>query len=270
MPSIVENKKVWGETYSWPEEGEEWSSAWGSAEAQWNGCLFPRIFPFLEGRILEIAPGFGRWTGFLQDHCTSLIGIDLAQACVDQCKRRFHGNPKVEFCANDGLTFPMVESASIDFAFSFDSLVHAESDVMASYTRELARVLKPGGVAFIHHSNLQAVHVRSAVHRVGKLAKKAIPSFAGMMNKAAANIHLPVNGRSNTMSAAKMRAYAAEAGMWCVQQEIIPWLKGWWGMTDCMSTIAKAPGESCVVFKNPRFITEAGAIRRISSIRADR
>jgi hypothetical protein len=33
---------------------------------------------------------------------------------------------KPEFKVNDGLSFPMIENGSIDFAFSFDSLVPAE------------------------------------------------------------------------------------------------------------------------------------------------
>ena len=50
-------------------------------------------------------------------------------------------------------SLPMVEDQSIDFAFSFDSLVHVESDVLMGYLAELARTLKPEGVAFLHHSN---------------------------------------------------------------------------------------------------------------------
>ncbi len=268
MPSIEVNKQGWGQTYDWPEQGDEWSASWGSAEAQWFGCLLPRVFPFLGGRILEIAPGHGRWTRFLQSHCTSLIGVDLAQECVDRCKERFRGNPSLEFQVNDGLTFPTVESGSIDFVFSFDSLVHAEADVMASYTRELARVLKPRGAAFIHHSNLETVRNRSLVYRVGRAAKRALSRLPGRIGSAVSNRAYPTHWRATTMSAAKMRAYVTEAGMWCVQQEIIPWGKDWWWLTDCMSTIVNAPGDQCEVLENRRFMEEAEAIKRISSIRA--
>src|SRR4030095_8370524 len=45
--------------------GEEWSSAWGGSEAQWLGAIFLRIRAFIPtDTILEIAPGFGRWTNF--------------------------------------------------------------------------------------------------------------------------------------------------------------------------------------------------------------
>ena len=46
----------------------------------------------------------------------------------------------------------MAADASIDFAFSFDSLVHAEANILESYISELARVLKANAIAFIHHS----------------------------------------------------------------------------------------------------------------------
>jgi SAM-dependent methyltransferase len=244
MPSIGENSQEWAGSYSWSQEGDEWSGWWGSAHAQWFGCLLPRVFPFLKGRILEIAPGHGRWTQFLQTHCVSLIGIDLAQACIELCNQRFGQFPSLEFKVNDGLTFPMIEDKSIDFAFSFDSLVHAESDVMSSYTKELARVLKPGAVAFLHHSNLDAV-------RRATLFKRRIST----------------HWRASSMSAEKMRGFVVEAGMNCVQQEIIPWgpSSSLW-MIDCMSTIVNAPGSHCHVFKNRRFMQEAAAIKRISSI----
>ena len=57
---------------------------------------------------------------------------------------------------NDGHSLPMVGDTSIDFAFSFDSLVLVEADTLARYLSELARVLKPDGVAFLHHSNFGA------------------------------------------------------------------------------------------------------------------
>ena len=172
MPSVSKNEQLWVD-HHWSQAGDEWSEWWGTARTQWVGCLLPRVFPFLNGRILEIAPGYGRWTQFLQAHCTSLIGIDLTPACVERCTERFAQNPNLEFRVNDGLTFPMVENGSVDFAFSFDSLVHAESDVLASYAKELARVLKPGGVAFIHHSNLEAVS-RSSVSYLARTVRQRL------------------------------------------------------------------------------------------------
>ena len=250
---ISENRQYWDRADAWSRGGDEWSEGWGTAHAQWVGCLLPRVFPFLKGRILEIAPGHGRWTQFLQAHCTSLIGVDLAHSCVKRCTERFSHCPNLEFRVNDGLTFPMIENGSIDFAFSFDSLVHAEADVMASYVNELTRVLKPGGVAFLHHSNLDAVRHRSVLDKV----KRRLSS-----------VPLNYHWRALSMSAEKMRTFVERAGMMCVQQEIIPWGTGWPLMIDCMSTIVNTPGNQCHVLRNPRFTEEIAAIKRITSLRA--
>jgi SAM-dependent methyltransferase len=254
MPSVSENRQRFGGADDWSQEGDEWSEYWGTAHAQWVGCLLPRVFPFLKGRILEIAPGHGRWTQFLQAHCTSLIGVDLAQVCVERCTERFGHYPNLEFKVNDGLTFPMIENGSIDFAFSFDSLVHAESDVMSSYANELARVLKPGGFAFLHHSNLDAVRRRSVLDKIKRRLSR---------------LPFDQHWRAPSMSAEKMRAFVEGAGMMCVQQEIVPWGTGWPLMIDCMSTIVNTPGTQCHVVRNPRFMEEAAAIKRISSLRLD-
>ncbi len=153
---------------------------------------------------------------------------------------------------NDGLTFPMVDSGSIDFAFSFDSLVHVESDVMASYVSELARVLKPGGFAFLHHSNLDGVRHRSALDKLrGRIS----------------GLPFQEHWRAPSMSAEKMRTYVEGAGMTCAQQELVPWGSGWPLMIDCMSTIVNIPGNQCHVVRNPRFMEEAATIKRISSLR---
>lgn len=250
MPSIDENKRSWEKEYDWPHGGDEWSAYWGSPRAQWEGCLFPRVFPFLKGRVLEIAPGHGRWTQFLEARCTSLIGIDLVPSAVERCRQRFKGHANLEFVANDGLTIPMVGDASIDFAFSFDSLVHAEDNVMSSYVLELARVLRPGGAAFIHHSNLSAIR-RSLWDRI-KRRKSGLP--------------FEQHWRASSMSALKMRQFVGRSGMSCLQQELVPWGMGWPMLIDCMTTILNVSGKECAVFENHRFMDEAAAIKRIASL----
>ena len=108
---ICENRQFWDSAEAWSQNGEEWSEWWGTSQAQWFGCLLPRIFPFLNGRILEIGPGRGRWTHFLQPHCSSLIGVDLAQTCVERCIERFNCYPNLRFEVNDGLTLPMTKAS---------------------------------------------------------------------------------------------------------------------------------------------------------------
>jgi ubiquinone/menaquinone biosynthesis C-methylase UbiE len=41
----------------------------------------------------------------------------------------------------------------VTFIYCFDSTVHFDSDVVRAYLAEFARVVRPGGKIFCHHSN---------------------------------------------------------------------------------------------------------------------
>ena len=60
----------------------------------------------------------------------------------------------ISYYVNDGQSVDMIEDSSIDFVFSFDSLVHADTKTLEAYLKQLAVKLKPNGIGFIHHSNL--------------------------------------------------------------------------------------------------------------------
>ena len=155
MPSLKFNREVWGKEYDWSQKGDEWSESWSSVEAQWYWCIFPRIRHFIPAHhILEIAPGYGRWTQYLKDCCHHLDIVDLNLNCIENCRTRFAGSTNIEYYVNDGLSLQMITDNSVDFAFSFDSLVHAELNVLESYLMELSRKLTPDGVGFFHHSNI--------------------------------------------------------------------------------------------------------------------
>ncbi len=76
--------------YDWKEAGEEWSALWGTSAAQWEHAILPRIRSRLPTEtILEIAPGFGRWTHYLKDYCRELWIVDRIGECIEACRQRF-------------------------------------------------------------------------------------------------------------------------------------------------------------------------------------
>lgn len=236
MPTIEENLNQWSR-YGWEQAGNEWSSEWGGTEHLWWGTLHPRLMRFLPvERALEIAPGYGRVTGFLRYYCQHLTLVDLTERCIEACKARFADVEGIEYHVNDGKSLAMVPDRSIDFAISFDSLVHADADVLESYVHELARVLTPTGAAFLHHSNLAPFkHPKT-----GKLP---------FVNE---------HWRSETMSAELMRTFCDQAGAACIAQELINW--GAEPIHDCFSLLVRADSphrRKCEVRKNPRFMEEA-------------
>jgi Flp pilus assembly protein TadD/ubiquinone/menaquinone biosynthesis C-methylase UbiE len=238
--SVLKNKVQWS-NYDWPEGGDEWSASWGSTGGLWQQTILPRIRRFLPARhVLEIAPGFGRCTQYLLTDCQRLSIVDLTEKCIKACRRRFKGHTHISFFVNDGRSLDMIEDNSIDFVFSWDSLVHVERDVMQAYLRGLAAKLKSGGIGFFHHSNIGAFQDPAT----GKLTVE--------------NLHW----RGENMSAELFRTYCKDAGLRCLTQEIIAW--GGDVLNDCMSVFAKDDGyepEETVILENPHFMEEAAGLR---------
>ncbi|HPP80633.1 MAG TPA: methyltransferase domain-containing protein, partial [Deltaproteobacteria bacterium] len=234
--SIRKNREQWS-NYEWTEAGDEWSACWGGTGQLWERTIKPRISSFLpSGHILEIAPGFGRCTQYLVPECSELTLVDLTEKCIEACRKRFQAHSHIRCFVNDGKSLDMLEDDSIDFAFSWDSLVHVEKDVMRSYLHELSAKLKPGGAAFLHHSNMGAFLDPTT----GKLTVK--------------NDHW----RGEDMSAKLFRDFCLEAGLKCVSQEILAW--GGDVLNDCFSVVVKEPGydpDKTVVVENPDFMDES-------------
>ena len=47
--------------------------------------------------VLEIGPGAGRWTEFLQPMSASVVGVDISQKCVDLSRDKFRNASNVKF-----------------------------------------------------------------------------------------------------------------------------------------------------------------------------
>jgi SAM-dependent methyltransferase len=224
MPSLEWNRMVWDGKYDWTQGGDEWSAVWGGAEAEWFGSLLPRIYRWVPATtILEIAPGFGRWTQFLRRLAERLVIVDLSETCIAACQERFADAANIAYHVNDGRSLDAVPDKSVDFAFSFDSLVHAEADVLESYIVELSRTLAPDGTAFLHHSNLAAY------------ANTANPEPDGGSGSPP-NPHM----RAQTVSAELVAAACSPVGLRCITQEIVGWGADATILSDCFSVLTPA------------------------------
>jgi SAM-dependent methyltransferase len=269
MATIEENVRVWNETYAWPSAGDEWSLDFGGTEALWYFVLFPRIHQFIPARvILEIAPGFGRWTQFLKAQCESLIGVDISEKCVAHCRSRFADAAHARFYVNDGASLDDIKDNSVDLIFSFDSLVHAEKDVMQAYVLQLADKLAPEGIAFLHHSNLGAYPGRLRLldyyHRLPSLFKRKL--FTRETLSAMLSINFKAS-RAKSMTAELLRQYCHNAGMECVSQEFLNWGTGKC-LIDTISVIARTGShrvQPTVRMENTQFVATA----RVTSQLAD-
>lgn len=260
-----ETAAYWDSEDAWSQGGEEWSMCWGSSHMQWYGSFLPRIHSFIPAHtILEIGPGFGRWTDFLRNYCSNLIAVDYSEKCIQACKERFADCSNMSFFVNDGKSLDMVPDNTIDFIFSFESLSYADGEKMSEYISQIARKLKRNGVAFIHHSNLDEYKdyfkMLKRISRVPKLL--GVLTMLGIIEK-----HL-LHGKARTMSAKKVQLYAEENELQCISQEFYK------GDTkryffDCISTIAKRDSiwaRDNKVFRNPSWEEEAQHLSKLSEL----
>lgn len=239
--------------YDWKEAGEEWSAPWGSSAAQWEGTIFPRIREFLPtGTILEIAPGFGRWTHYLKGYCQELWAVDKSSECINACRQRFATDSHVHCELNDGRSLAMVPDASVDFIFSFDSFVHPDREIVEAYLRQLGTKLKIGGKGFIHHSNF-GEYAGSLRERIPEVITKPLIKL---------NILDWAHHRNPTMSAELFRTLCEQHGLHCISQELVNWRGR--RLIDCLSLFARTdsvPQNPTRIVRNPNFMREAAAIR---------
>lgn len=155
LTNLQNNIDMWGNPTTWKSDGDEWSTQFGTTQNMWDEVIYPRISTFLKGDILEIAPGYGRVTEkLLEYNINSLEIVDLNSNCIDRCKERFEDQIQGYF-TNSGKDLHDFVSNSKDFILSWDSFVHMDETVVEPYLWEIYRVLKPGAIAWIHHSNLE-------------------------------------------------------------------------------------------------------------------
>jgi SAM-dependent methyltransferase len=173
------------------------------------------------------------------------VGIDVVLKCVERCRGKFERlEEEFRFEHTGGLLVPL-HNGSTSFVFSWDSLVHADREVMQAYLKEIARVLRPGGRVFIHHSNLAA----------------CIPP--GMMPTPGV---FPTHARDEGVSAAWVREKAEDAGgLRVVSQECVDWgATGY--LIDCFTVLERSddrPYPPPSLAENYCFMEEAHAARRI-------
>ena len=105
------------------------------------------------GVILEIGPGGGRWSEILAARARRLVLVDVTPKALELCLERLRNRSNVEYVLSTGTDLPGVADASVDAIWSFDVFVHIAPVDQAAYLREIGRVLRPGGVALIHHAH---------------------------------------------------------------------------------------------------------------------
>lgn len=97
--------------------------------------------------VLEIGSGVGRITEFFAKDFNTVHGIDIAPNMLAVASKRLLGIANVSFHETAGTSIPFPD-ATFDFIFSYQVFKHlSDKRWIEAYFKEIARTLKPGGIA---------------------------------------------------------------------------------------------------------------------------
>lgn len=132
----------------------------------------------LGGTCIEVGSGPGRMTAGLAERFDRVLALDVSPAMLEQAKKAIL-DERVEFRAISGERLDGVEDASADVVVCYLVLQHLPSrDVVLSYIAEFARVLKPGGEAFVQVPVLED-GLRPRAWRAARSALVPLTRFLG-------------------------------------------------------------------------------------------
>lgn len=100
-------------------------------------------------QALDVGCGVGNFHPLLSPRLGELHGVDVSQDCLDTA-RKCH--PDIVYRSYDGDRLPY-DDASFDLAFAICVLHHVPTANWETFTRELFRVVRPGGLALIFEHN---------------------------------------------------------------------------------------------------------------------
>jgi len=104
--------------------------------------------------LLELGCGAARIGRELIDRCGHWTGVDISPNMIRVAGRRLEGHDKVRLEVLERTSLSMLDDESLDKAYSVAVLCHMDKEDLFLYLRELARVLRPGGLAYLETWNL--------------------------------------------------------------------------------------------------------------------
>lgn len=104
----------------------------------------------VEKTIVDVGCGIGRCSKEFAKIFKRVVAVDFSETMIAQARDYLSEFENVTTLVNDGRTLAALADGSTDFVFSLFVFQHIfDDEVRKSYIREFARVLRPGGMAYI-------------------------------------------------------------------------------------------------------------------------
>lgn len=99
--------------------------------------------------VLDIASGSGYGTKILAESAKMVYGVDVNEVAVNYSKKKY-ASKNIEYLVGDGVSIPLKDN-SVDIVITFETIEHIKD--YKKFLEELARVLKPDGLAIVSTPN---------------------------------------------------------------------------------------------------------------------
>ncbi|MFN7543599.1 MAG: class I SAM-dependent methyltransferase [Acidobacteriota bacterium] len=130
-------------------------------------------------RALEIGCGPGRLLKPMAEKFGEIHGVDVSDEMIGLARRRLTEIPHAHAHVGSGADLRQFADESFDFIYSYAVFQHIPSkDVVLSYLREAARVLKPGGLLRFQANNLEAARTAAATWHGCSLEPEDVREYA--------------------------------------------------------------------------------------------
>ena len=123
------------------------------------GTPFRELFDRMDlARTAELACGHGRHAERAAPHCGHLVLLDIHAANLGHCRERLATYRHLDYLLTSGSDLQPLGDNSLTALYCYDAMVHFDPVVVEAYVHDVARVLEPGGMALLHHSNYPHMH----------------------------------------------------------------------------------------------------------------
>ncbi|MBM3759370.1 MAG: methyltransferase domain-containing protein [Acidobacteria bacterium] len=134
-------------------------------------------------RALEIGCGPGRLMQPLSRQFGEIHGVDVSDEMIALAKARLADIPHAHPHVGSGADLRQFADASFDFIYSYAVFQHIPSkEVVFSYLRDAARVLKPGGLMRFQANNLEAARTAAETWHGCSVEAEEIRAYAQAFN----------------------------------------------------------------------------------------
>lgn len=104
--------------------------------------------------VLDLGCGIGRIARFVAPRCRELWLADISRRMLEMAHERLGGQPSVRLVRATPRGVPELGSASLDLVYSVLVLQHVEREDAFCMLRDILRMLRPGGLAYVTFPNI--------------------------------------------------------------------------------------------------------------------